>query len=225
MTLRRISINVQRKNLEPNFWMVVEPNPSCVLMALRSHICTMDEFFFFFGILLSSACGQTPYYSPVNGRDSPNPPCSPSSFSVIPSRRPEVPPKSYHNTVPLPICLKHRSTELLRKKLSVDCKVRPTVDLGTSDPERPRTRARLRPSDRASSHLSCPPSPITSSSRFSPPQNDRAPKTPSSLEPLTRRLDQTNVQASPGLIPLESQTRGRRLSWAVPLALEKIHRC
>ncbi|KAH9959771.1 hypothetical protein BC827DRAFT_1211395, partial [Russula dissimulans] len=44
-------------------------------------------------------------------------------------------------------------------------------------------------------------------------------RTPASPKPLTRRLDRTNVQASPGPIPSESRTRGRRLPWVVPLAL------
>ncbi|KAH9955701.1 hypothetical protein BC827DRAFT_1235822 [Russula dissimulans] len=46
-------------------------------MALRSHIRTI---------------------MPHNERGSPNAPCSPSSFSVIPSRRPEGPPQSSDNT-------------------------------------------------------------------------------------------------------------------------------
>ncbi|KAH9961929.1 hypothetical protein BC827DRAFT_1200426, partial [Russula dissimulans] len=43
---------------------------------------------------------------------------------------------------------------------------------------------------------------------------------PASPIPLTRPFDRTNVQASPGPIPSESRTPGRRLPWVVPLALE-----
>ncbi|KAH9952805.1 hypothetical protein BC827DRAFT_1252365, partial [Russula dissimulans] len=71
---------------------------------------------------------------------------------------------------------------------------------------------------------SCPPSPTTSPSRLLipalHPKTTARRRTPASPEPPTRPFDRTNVQASPGPIPSESRTRGRRLPWVVPLVLE-----
>ncbi|KAH9962971.1 hypothetical protein BC827DRAFT_1196205, partial [Russula dissimulans] len=70
----------------------------------------------------------------------------------------------------------------------------------------------------------CPPSPTSSSSRPSipalHPKTTTRRRTPASPKPLTSRLDRTSVQASPGPTTPESRTRGRRLPWVVPLALE-----